>query len=133
MSFDYTPQVNTNVVSGMCSFRVLQKHYSDIKKMYVGGARIFYITTTNKGVRTLIYSGMFIPEDMVVISKTNNIDLIPVIKPDIENPNLNNVAVVTRRVVTLNNSLSKPSVASIKSVNKFAPVKFQLDPRIKLI
>ncbi len=133
MSFNYTPQVNTNVVSGMCSFRVLQKDYQDIKKMYVNGARMFYITTTNKGVRTLIYTGMFIPEDMVVASNTIDIDLIPVIKPDIENPNLNNVAVVTRRVVTLNNTPFKPTVQSIKGVNKFAAVKFQLDPRIKLI
>jgi hypothetical protein len=131
MSFDFTPQQNTNVVGGMCSFRILQKDYQDIKKMYVDGARMFYITTTNKGVRTLIYSGMFIPEDKVSASNTNDINLIPVIKPDIENPNLDNTAVVTRRVVTLNNESNSVTPESIKKIDNFVPVKFNLDPRIK--
>jgi len=103
MSFDFIPQVNTNVVSGMCSFRIPQNKYQDIKDMYTNGARLFYITTTNKGVRSMIYSGQFIPEDYVVPSTVDNVDLVPVIKPDIENPNLNNTAVVTRRAVTVSN------------------------------
>jgi hypothetical protein len=134
MTFDFTPQVNTNVVSGMCSFKISQNNYQDIKDMYDNGARMFYITTTNKGVRCIIYSGLFVPEDYVVVSKvSDDINLIPVIKPDIDNPNLDNTAVVTRRAITVNNQSNKVKsvVQSIKQVNKFKPVKFKLDPRIK--
>jgi len=133
MIFDYEPQVNTNVVSGMCSFRISQNKYQDIKDMYINGARLFYITTTNKGVRSMIYSGQFIPEDFVVSSNVENIDLVPVIRPDIENPNLDNVAVVTRRAVTISNEpqTTEGVLRSIKEVDKFLPVKFQFNPKIK--
>jgi hypothetical protein len=57
---------STNDLSqGMCSFRIGQSKYVELKKLYQQDNSIFYITTTNEGIQTILYSGLFIPSDMV--------------------------------------------------------------------
>lgn len=61
----------TNDLSqGMCSFRVNQAKYVEIKKLYQQDNSIFYITTTNEGIQTVLYSGLFIPADLLKVNPT---------------------------------------------------------------
>lgn len=53
----------TNLKDGICSFKISQSSYQDIKKLYLIGETIFYITTTNNNIKTMIYSGQFVPSD----------------------------------------------------------------------
>ena len=48
---------------GNCSFKISEDIYPKIRNMYMNGSRLFYITSTNQGVRNLIYSGLFTAED----------------------------------------------------------------------
>lgn len=130
LAYAFAPRPNTDVSTGMCSFIVPQKAYNDIKKMYNEMSRFFYITTTNKGVETLIYSGLFIPEELAPV-EDQNIDLVPVITPDTDNNEINNTAIVTRRTVLLNQPDNTITPSDIKEVNRFERVGIKLDPRIK--
>jgi hypothetical protein len=45
---------------GMCQFKVTENKFNDLKSMYKDGNITYYITTTNQGFRSVIYSGLFI-------------------------------------------------------------------------
>lgn len=61
-SFSLYSQFN-NLSTGSISFLIPQSAYGDLKNMYLDRNNLFYITTTNNNVKTLIYSGLFIPSD----------------------------------------------------------------------
>jgi hypothetical protein len=64
MTYDFgLIQETSNLKIGSCSFRVNKKNYDDLKKMYVEKNNVFYITTINNNVRTVIYSALFLPSD----------------------------------------------------------------------
>lgn len=54
---------SSNLKVGSCQFRVSKNYYQDLKKMYVDKNNIFYITTTNNDIRTVIYTSLFLPSD----------------------------------------------------------------------
>jgi len=63
-SYDF--QLNndlSDLPNGVCSFRIPQSKYLDIKKLFIEKTNLFYITTLNNDIRTLLYSGLFIPSD----------------------------------------------------------------------
>jgi len=39
--------------------------------MYINGARLFYITSTNQGIRNLIYSGLFTAQEPAFIVQSD--------------------------------------------------------------
>jgi len=62
--YDYSlSSEESDLGSGTCAFRIPQSGYTNLKKSYNLGFKLFYITTTNKDVRTVIYSGIFMPSD----------------------------------------------------------------------
>lgn len=54
---------SSNLKVGTCQFRVTKSYYQDLKKMYFDKNNLFYITTTNNDIRTVIYSSLFLPSD----------------------------------------------------------------------
>jgi hypothetical protein len=44
---------------GMCQFKVDETKFQDLKNLYKNGNTIFYITTTNQGIRNIIYTGLY--------------------------------------------------------------------------
>lgn len=53
----------SNLKNGGCLFRIPQSSFNDLKQMWLEKNNLFYITTNNKGTKTVIYSGLFIPSD----------------------------------------------------------------------
>ena len=44
---------------GMCQFKVDETKFQDLKNLYKSGNITFYITTTNQGIRNIIYTGLY--------------------------------------------------------------------------
>lgn len=98
----------SNLKNGGCVFRVPQSSFSDLKNIWLEKNNIFYITTNNKGTRTVIYSGLFLPSDSkeaVSIfdsnqdSLQNQIDAGQVFLEDTQRVE---TAIVTRRQIRVN-------------------------------
>lgn len=68
IDFSLYPDSTNDLSNGMCSFRVNQSKYIELKKLYQQDNSIFYITTTNEGIQSVLYSGLYIPSDLL---KTN--------------------------------------------------------------
>lgn len=82
---------------GRCSFKITEDIYSKIRTMFINGARLFYITSTNQGVRNAIYSGLFTTEDPSFIVQSDIETPTPEsIVPDV--PSGGGRALVSRRV-----------------------------------
>jgi len=101
----------SNLKVGSCSFKIPQNAYQDLKKSYVGGNNIFYITTNNNGVRTILYSGLFLPSDSkeakTVFSEQSNINNDSSIGDIIlQEEDFGNTALVTRKLVTISGTSS---------------------------
>jgi len=60
----------SNLKNGGCLFRIPQSSFNDLKQMWLEKNNLFYITTNNKGTKTLIYSGLFIPTDSLGVVDT---------------------------------------------------------------
>jgi hypothetical protein len=56
---------------GICSFKITEEMYNKIREMYLNGARLFYITSTNQGIRNVIYSGLFTAEEPAFIVQSD--------------------------------------------------------------
>ena len=82
----------------MC-FKINGSKYGDIKKLWQSGDNLFYITTNNNNVRSVIYSGMFtIAEDQSVIDIDRQSDVTGNVGNIILQDDINRgTAVVTRR------------------------------------
>lgn len=50
---------------GMCQFRVNESQFNPLKAIYKSNINCFYIVTENEGITTTLYSGLFIPSDMI--------------------------------------------------------------------
>ena len=81
---------------GNCSFKISEDIYPKIRNMYMNGSRLFYITSTNQGVRNLIYSGLFTAEDPTFLVQSD-IET-PISKPIVpEDKGSGGTALVSRR------------------------------------
>jgi len=91
---------NSNLSTGSVNFKVNQSFYQALKNIYLEKNNLFYITTTNNNIRTLIYSGLFIPSDSAEaissITPTQNLQSLPIF---FENPDLLQDALVVRKVL----------------------------------
>jgi hypothetical protein len=90
---------NINLSTGSISFKIPQSFYQSLKNIYLEKNNLFYITTTNNNIRTLIYSGLFIPSDSSEaqsITTPQNLQSLPVF---FENPDLLQDALVVRKVL----------------------------------
>ena len=59
----YFGNIISSATIGNCSFKISEDIYPKIRQMYLNGARLFYITSTNQGIRNLIYSGLFTTQE----------------------------------------------------------------------
>lgn len=104
---EFTQFLTSDVVAkfGMCQFNVTENKYNDINNIFLSGFTVFYITTTNRTFRNVLYSGLFttnIPQEINPFD-TGDVpipDTIEVIDPeDIPTPDKPPTnAIVTRRV-----------------------------------
>lgn len=103
----YTQQ-KSNLKNGGCNFRVPQSAFSDLKNMWSERNNLFYITTNNKGTRTVIYSGLFLPsdsQDAISVFETTNANIQDQINGSsiIDDPtNRVETAIVTRKQIRVN-------------------------------
>lgn len=101
----YTSE-KSNLKNGGCIFRVPQSAFSDLKNMWSEKNNLFYITTNNKGTRTVIYSGLFLPSDSkeaTDIFDTTNTQETVIGSSIIDDPaNRIQTAIVTRRQIRIN-------------------------------
>jgi len=68
LEFNLYPDSTNDLSQGMCSFKINQGKYIELKKLYQQDNSVFYITTTNEGIQSVLYTGLFIPADLL---KTN--------------------------------------------------------------
>lgn len=126
----YVP--DSNVAYGSCAFRVPQSSYSDIKKMFIEENGLFYITALNSSVRSILYSGLFLPSDSnEAISILSDTQLGVVDTQIIEDPDnlTSGIAIVTRRLVE---SANPKQVVESKVVGeKVEPNKYGIDPKLR--
>ena len=95
---------NSNLKDGGCSFKIPQSSYQDIKNIYKGGNNLFYVTTTNNNIETVIYSGLFIPSDSSdatdIFNTQNLFNQQQINSSIIDDPNQSLTAIVTRKLVS---------------------------------
>lgn len=125
----------TNLKDGICSFKIGQSSYQEIKKLYLTGETIFYITTTNNNIKTMIYSGQFVPSDTseatAIINSNINSESTggprtqTVILPD----NSLQTAVAIRRQVPIFSTILA-TASNIIPINAQQPITFNIDPNI---
>jgi hypothetical protein len=89
---------------GNCSFKISEDIYPKIRNMYMNGTRLFYITSTNQGVRNLIYSGLFTAEDPTFLVQSDIETPIP--QPIVPDVNSGGTALVSRRIAEKSNQSS---------------------------
>jgi hypothetical protein len=94
----------SNLKNGGCIFRIPQSSFIDLKKIWMEKNNLFYITTNNKGTRTVIYSGLFLPSDSKeatdIFDTTTQISGQIINSTIIDDPsNRVETAIVTRRQV----------------------------------
>ena len=62
-----------NLAIGQITFKVTQSKFQDIKKIYNSGINIFYISSTNQNVTSVVYTGLFkIYDNTVNVTELNN-------------------------------------------------------------
>ena len=96
---------NSNLKDGGCSFKIPSTSYQDLKNIYTQKSNLFYITTTNNGVQTVLYSGLFIPsdsQDANNIFQTNNLlNQQQIDSSIIDDPSKVQTAIATRKLVQI--------------------------------
>lgn len=58
----YYDSGEVNLELGILVFKIDESKVSQLEKMYSNGENLFYITTSNNGIRTTIYDGRFMPD-----------------------------------------------------------------------
>ena len=62
-----------NLAIGQITFKITQSKFQDIKKIYSSGINIFYISSTNQNVTSVVYTGLFkIYDNSVNVAELNN-------------------------------------------------------------
>jgi hypothetical protein len=134
VEFDQFFSSETVAKLGMCQFIVTSNKFNDIKNIFKNGTIVWYITTTNQGIRTTIYSGQFTimdtadnvsnqplsalisASDGLPLSVTGNLDDKGATSPSdefgpqiIDPPKPQEIAIVTRKKIPVNNNQSSTS------------------------
>jgi hypothetical protein len=95
MNLEFVLYEGSDLKNGTIIFKVNGAKYGDIKKMWQLNENLFYITTNNNNVRTVLYSGMFtIGEYVINIETETTPNTGDIILQDDEN---RGTAVITRR------------------------------------
>jgi filamentous hemagglutinin family protein len=82
--------------NGSCSFKVSMDYYQNLKNIFNLKNNLFYITTTNNGVKTMLYSGLFtISENLDLMD--NQQEVINVGEIILQDEINRGTAIVTRR------------------------------------
>ena len=108
-----------NLAIGQITFKITQSKFQDIKKIYASGINIFYISSTNQNVTSVVYTGLFkIYDNSVNVAELNNqaANTNPSI---IKDPNLpKETATVTRMPVSRQPTpVAKPGADTIVKNN----------------
>ena len=62
-----------NLAIGQITFKITQSKFQDIKRIYASGINIFYISSTNQNVTSVVYTGLFkIYDNSVNVAELNN-------------------------------------------------------------
>lgn len=99
----YLDTDENNLSIGQIVFKVNSNKYTDIKRVYNSGNNIFYITTTNQNITTVVYTGLFIPYDNL----NNVIDL------NNESSNADTIGDQSQSQINIDNSLADSELAIV--------------------
>jgi hypothetical protein len=102
----YTETESINLAIGQVVFKVSKNKFNDIKRIYSSGINLFYITATNNGISTVIYTGLYKVYDSQDNVRTLNSNIRDVKGSGesptiIKDPNIGSAgetAIVTRRI-----------------------------------
>ena len=110
VDFPVYTETEINLSIGQIAFKISEGKVATLKKIYQSGINLFYITATNQGMTTVIYTGLFkIFDNIGNVADLNTQAPSPSAKPSIiKDPNLpQETAIVTRRPIS---SATKPVV-----------------------
>lgn len=96
-------EAEINLSIGQVAFRINEAKVGTLKKIYQSGINIFYITATNQGMTTVVYTGLFkIFDNIANVAQLNADAPSPNSNPGIiRDPNLpSETAIVTRRKIS---------------------------------
>jgi len=106
-------EAENNLSMGHIVFKIPKNKIPDIRRIYESNNNIFYITTTNNDITTVIYSGLFKMYDSVdnINELNQNIPSInsSLIKPRIiqDTSAIKEKAIVTRKIITKTSNIPK--------------------------
>lgn len=101
----YTDSDSIDLSNGQIAFKINQNKMSDIKRLYNSGVNIFYITSESQSIQSVIYSSLFKIYDGTQTQTTvNQITTSPSI---IKDPDLQQTAIATKRVISESSPISK--------------------------
>jgi hypothetical protein len=99
----YLDTDENNLSIGQIVFKINSNKYTDIKRVYNSGNNIFYITTTNQNITTVVYTGLFIPYDNL----NNVIDL------NNDSSNADTIGDQSQSQINIDNSLADSELAIV--------------------
>jgi len=107
-----------NLAIGQITFKVTQSKFQDIKKIYASGINIFYISSTNQNVTSVVYTGLFKIYDNTANVAELNSQAANTNPSIIKDPNLpKETATVTRRPVSKEPvPIAKPGKVSANAI-----------------
>jgi hypothetical protein len=117
----YLDSGSINLEIGQIAFKVTQGKFQSIKKIYNSGINIFYISSTNQGVTSVVYTGLFkIYDNSTNVTELNNqaANSQPSI---IKDPNLPKETATVTRVPVISKETSpvaKPGRSSANNITK---------------
>lgn len=124
----------SNASNGKCAFKVPQSSYKNLKKMYSEGNNLFYITTINNEVKTVLYSALFIPSDsqeaISIFSNPTNTSVKKLVIVEDVNPVINDVAIVTKKLINPVTDVKSTSTPKISDLNKPSTNKYKINDSI---
>lgn len=132
-TFPIYSQANDDLALGNITFKVPQSKYIEVKKIFNQNVNVFYITGTNQGTNSLIYTGLFkifdntasvaelnqqagtpgitldtnLPKETAIITRKPINEIAPVLKPS----NMKNLSLLSTPIAT------KPLATNIKKIN----------------
>jgi len=100
----YTTSNSNNLEIGQVTFNIKESSFGDIKTVYKANNNLFYIVSSNNGINTNLYTGLF----KIVDNATSPSPNVPttttptiIIDPTLDNKE---TAIVTRKLMSANNS-----------------------------
>lgn len=138
INFDIFREVEQNLELGFISFKISEDKYSEIKKIYLSGFNTFYIVGNTQGIKSIIYTGLFLPWDVqtnISLLETNftNVLSLPKVKKEPLNNTSEQQTIEDVKVLIENNQNVQTSTNTTEIQNVDKDVLGQIADKDKLL